>query len=138
MPVRMVWLLDGQTYDEGEATWEWGEEGNFWWWVGWEDPQQGQLDPGRYDVQLYVEGQLVQTGTFAVGEEVKGPSFGPVTFSSAFDDESEQPVNVGTVFNYGITELHAYWPYDGVDAGTYELVVKAGGAEILRASCSIE
>jgi hypothetical protein len=49
---------------------------------------------------------------------IPSPTFGPVTFSSDFDHEAEEPVNVGRRFDYGITTLYAYWPYEGVEAGT--------------------
>lgn len=45
-------------------------------------------------------------------------SFGPVAFSSDFDDEAEKPVNVGTSFDHGIPRLYAYWPHEGVEKGT--------------------
>jgi hypothetical protein len=45
------------------------------------------------------------------------PSLGPVTFSSDFDDEAEEPLNVGINFDYGITRLYAYWPYAGMEEG---------------------
>lgn len=45
-------------------------------------------------------------------------SFGPVTFSSGFDEKAEKPVDVGLSFEYGITKLYAYWPYEGVGEGT--------------------
>ena len=43
--------------------------------------------------------------------------FGPVVFSSDFDDETEEPVDVGMAFDHGITRLYAYWPYNGVQVG---------------------
>ena len=109
------------------------------------------------------------------------PSYGPVTLSSGFDEEARKPVNPGTRFPHGITELWAYWPYQGVsegmtyrfdfyhdgsyfygddasfddtfgevwqwihrgedrplERGTYRLVVKVGGVEVLSAECVIE
>ena len=44
-------------------------------------------------------------------------SLGPVTFSSDFDEEAEEPVDVGTSFDYGTTTLYAYWRYEGVKEG---------------------
>ena len=46
------------------------------------------------------------------------PSYGPVVFSSEYDDETVQPVNPGTEFPVGIKVLYADWKYRGVKAGT--------------------
>jgi len=67
MAVRMVWLRDGQNFDEGSDTWQGGQEGVWWWSVG----DEAGLSPGTYEVQFYVEGQLAQSDTFTItGVEV--------------------------------------------------------------------
>ncbi len=43
--------------------------------------------------------------------------FGPVVFSSDFDETAGEPVDVGLAFDYGITRLYAFWPYKGVEIG---------------------
>jgi hypothetical protein len=43
--------------------------------------------------------------------------FGPVVFSSDFDDTAEQPVDVGLAFDQGIVRLYAYWPYEDAQPG---------------------
>jgi hypothetical protein len=43
--------------------------------------------------------------------------FGPVVFSSDFDETAGEPVDVGRAFDYGITRLYAFWPYNGVEIG---------------------
>jgi hypothetical protein len=43
--------------------------------------------------------------------------FGPVVFSSGFDDEAGEPVDVGVTFQQGIDRLYAYWPYEDVEVG---------------------
>lgn len=43
--------------------------------------------------------------------------FGPVVFSSDFDDAAGDPVDVGLTFDQGIVKLYAYWPYEGVEPG---------------------
>jgi hypothetical protein len=43
--------------------------------------------------------------------------FGPVVFSSDFDDAAGEPVDVGLAFEQGIVRLYAYWPYEGVEPG---------------------
>lgn len=83
MAVRMVWLRDGQSYYEASEAWEWGEEGSLWWWVGDEEG----LDPGSYEVQFYVEGQLTQSGTFTITGTEVAPT--PEMALLYFDDFSD-------------------------------------------------
>jgi hypothetical protein len=82
MPVRIVWLLDGQTFEEASDTWQGGAEGPWWWWVG----DEAGLDPGSYDVQFYVKGQLAQSGTFTVAGAEVTPTPEPVRLVDTFDD----------------------------------------------------
>jgi len=81
MAVRMVWLRDGQNFDEGSDTWQGGQEGR-WWWVG----DEGRLSPGSYEVQFYVEGQLAQSGTFTVTGVEVSPTPQAQRLIDAFDD----------------------------------------------------
>jgi hypothetical protein len=46
------------------------------------------------------------------------PAYGPLAFSSDYDDETMQPLNPGHEFAYGIKILYADWAYSGVRAGT--------------------
>lgn len=131
MAGRMVWLRDGQIYEEGSETWESGEEGDFWWWVGDEEG----LDPGSYEVQLYVEGQLLQSGTFVIEKGVptptpvpptptpvpatptkEAPAFDPIIFAEGVTEDGD-PVNPATTFPAGIKEVYAIWDYRGMSDG---------------------
>ena len=55
--------------------------------------------------------------TVVTPSPVRTPSFGPVTFSSDFDDQEQEPVDVGMAFDHGIARLYAYWPYEDVEGG---------------------
>jgi len=83
MAVRMVWLRDGQNFEEASDTWEGGEEGTWWWWVGAEE--EG-VDPGSYEAQLYVEDQLAQSGTFTVTGAEVSPTPQAQRLIDTFDD----------------------------------------------------
>jgi hypothetical protein len=48
---------------------------------------------------------------------VRRGRFGPVVFSSDFDDEAGEPVDVALTFEQGIVRLCAYWPYEDVEPG---------------------
>ena len=82
MAVRMVWLHDGQFYHEGNETWGWGEEGGLSWWIG----DEAGLDPGGYEAQLYVEGQLAQSGTFTITGVEVSPTPQAQRLIDTFDD----------------------------------------------------
>ena len=82
MAVRMVWLRDGQNFHEDSDTWQGGEEGSYWWRVGDEEG----MDPGTYDVELYIEDQLAQSGTFTVTGAEVGPTPQALRFTDTFDD----------------------------------------------------
>ena len=45
------------------------------------------------------------------------PSFGPVIFSSDFNNREQEPVDAGKAFDHGVLRLYAYWPYEDVEAG---------------------
>lgn len=82
MAVRMVWLLDGETFNEGSDTWQGGQEGSYWWWVG----DEAELGPGSYEVQFYVEGQLAQSGAFTVTGVEVSPTPQAQRLIDTFDD----------------------------------------------------
>ncbi len=42
------------------------------------------------------------------------PTYSSVTFSSAFDERAQLPINPGKTFPYGATIIYAYWTYSGV------------------------
>ena len=85
MAVGMIWLRDGEIYKEDRDTWRWDEEGGLWWRLG---PKEGGLDPGDYEVQLYVEGQLAQSGTFTVLGAEASPTTEGLLYSDDFSDPS--------------------------------------------------
>ncbi|MGQ9553603.1 MAG: trypsin-like peptidase domain-containing protein [Anaerolineae bacterium] len=58
------WYVDGEAATEASVIWEFGESGkNFWVAIS----SQDGLPNGEYQLELLVEGELVQTGTCTVG-----------------------------------------------------------------------
>jgi S1-C subfamily serine protease len=60
-----TWLLDGEELVTFSAVWEWGEDGTFH-----DSIYRSSGDPlpdGAYALELYLEGQLVQSGSAAIG-----------------------------------------------------------------------
>jgi hypothetical protein len=59
---KSEWRLDGNLLKDvgGSDTWNAGESEKDWW------VRLRNLVPGRYELRLYIEGELVQSGTFVV------------------------------------------------------------------------
>jgi len=77
-----VWYLDGEEALRSPFDWALGESGTTW--IANIHGDEG-LNPGRYDWELYVEGQLLQSGTFVVAQEAAIPT---TIFSDDFSDPS--------------------------------------------------
>jgi len=77
--------------------------------------RRGML-PGIYNVEYYVNGYLLQTGSFVIPEE-DAFIIGPLTFATEFAS-SGQPYGPDNLFPAGVTELHGQFNYSGVPAGT--------------------
>ena len=87
-----VWYLDGEEAMRTPFDWALGESGTAW--IANIHREDG-VKPGRYDWELYVEGQLLQTGNFVVEEEAKptpGADWKPYT-SEALGFSIQHPPN---------------------------------------------
>ncbi len=71
-----VWYLDGQEADRDAFDWVLGESGTAW--IA-NVKQDDGLPPGRYDWELYVEGERVVTGDFVVEKQAAPPPPKPPT-----------------------------------------------------------
>ena len=60
--VRQVWTIDGEVGLDSTDVWNGGAEGNYWISVN-SDP----LPDGNYELELYVDGKLAQSGKFSIG-----------------------------------------------------------------------
>ncbi len=115
--VRMVWQVGGQTLNEATETWA-QAEGNGWWY--WEP--EGGYTPGTYEVQLYVEGQLVQSGTFTILGAEAGPTPQAQRLIDAFDDnrngwfEGEEEGVYSIYVQDGAYHLVSIYQGEGVDS----------------------
>ncbi len=59
------WYLDGEVVVDVDDTWDGGDEGN--WWVGINN-KPNALPDGTYQLELLVQGNVVQEGTCTIGE----------------------------------------------------------------------
>ena len=64
------WYIDEKAVLDQNATWDRGESGSFWVSVN----KRGGLPDGDYLLEMLVEGQVVQTGTFTIGSATVRPT----------------------------------------------------------------
>lgn len=124
--VRMVWRKDGQTINEATETWT-QAEGNGWWSWG----PTGGYTPGAYEAQLYVEGQLTQSGTFTVTAAAVRPTIGPFAFAEAVD-ENENCINPTTTFSSGTPQIYTCFDYSDMQDGMVQQMVWLREGEIIQ------
>lgn len=84
-----VWYLDGEEVVRNPFNWTMGESGEAW--IAYVQGEGGTaLPPGRYDWELYVEEELVITGSLAVEEQA----------AMLFEDDFSDPGSGWEVGNY--------------------------------------
>ena len=118
--VRVTWFRNGASFSTHEGTFD-QPQGSYW--VKASRDDGALLDPGTYRAVVEVNGQVILAEECVVGaagarETPRYGQFGPITFSSAIDDATGQPLDSGIRFPYGITHLYAHWPYRDATAGT--------------------
>jgi S1-C subfamily serine protease len=125
-----IWYRDGRMLSDDTADWYADEEGTTW--VLLEDPRG--LDEGIYRLELYLEGRLAATGDFWIAGEGGGEaiSFGDVVFASG-EDRRGGPLGIGSSFESGLLELHAFIDYDGMEDGLgFEAVWSLDGIPVVE------
>jgi len=70
---------------------------------------------GGYRLELHLGDRLAATADFALAGDVKA-LFGPITFAEGVDRQGN-PVRPGTAFKSGLSELYAFFDYDGMQDG---------------------
>ena len=103
------WYLNGQEYGSSTISWDRPDERGRWW-VSLSRQSGAPLPSGDYQLELYVEGRMLQSGTFVIQWKARVRFFAPADFGGELDDETEEPANVRTSFHYGLTRLYASWP----------------------------
>jgi hypothetical protein len=81
-------------------------------------PSDQGFAAGTYRLELYIEERLAATADFLVGGDSDGSQglFGPLAFAEGVD-RTGKPVNPGTSFRNGISELYAFFDYRGMQDG---------------------
>ncbi len=114
------WYLDGQKVIESPYNWDGGESGT---WHDYVHTGGGALPDGEYFVELTVEGQVVASGSAAVGVPGlsppgrAGPGDGVQVQGSVVDLDTDRPISgaLVLVLNPGITLSTFDWTYDEVN-----------------------
>ena len=109
MTYDAYWYLDG--HEDLHKSWEWsvGEKGTSWVNIFDDDG----ITPGNYELELYVGDQLVLIGEFTIQAGFAGAASN-VRFALA-ESGDDLPLGIGDVFPYGITEVYAFFDYEGFD-----------------------
>jgi hypothetical protein len=107
-----TWYYEGEQVAAGSGTWDQGDDGSAWVSISAGEP----LYPGTYRLELFVEGTLVAASDFVVAGTQAQEAIGPITFASGVDEQGD-PVNPGTAFATGLTELHFFCTYAGMQDG---------------------
>jgi tetratricopeptide (TPR) repeat protein len=79
-------------------------------------PGDRGLEPGQYTVEYYVNGYLLQTGSFTVPDK-ETPIFGPLVFVTQYASGGT-PRDPARLFPQGLEKLRALFNYSGVPEDT--------------------
>lgn len=109
MPYEAYWYHNGQ--EDVHEVWEWdqGASGTTYLYLY----NENGIIPGDYELQLFVGEQRVLTTTFTVQSGVAG-TVSDVRFALV-ETTDDRPLGIGSVFPHGITQVYAFFDYDGFD-----------------------
>jgi S1-C subfamily serine protease len=112
LPWSRTWYYEGEQIASGAGTWNEGTSGSTWIGLTADTP----LDPGTYRLELFVEEALVAASDFTVAGTQAQEAIGPITFASGIDAQGN-PINPSTSFPSGLSELHFFCDYAGMQDG---------------------
>jgi len=131
---KYVWYRDGEEDVSDSDVWESAEDGTYYVYIYNDDG----VVPGAYDLYLYVDNELLQTGSFIVGAAREGASIGSIAFATGVTDDDE-PINPGTSFPVGTTKVYGIFAYEDIVPGMiFEYVWYHDGEEDVADSAAWE
>jgi len=126
-PWSRVWYYEGEEVATGAGTWNEGNSGS----THISLSAEGPLSPGTYRLELFVENTLAAAANFVVAGTQDQEAISNFIFASGIDAQGN-PVNPGTSFSTGITELYFFFDYAGMQDGmNFNVRWLFGGEEIL-------
>ena len=111
---RYIWYENGEELAQQESHFDKAQDSV------WQVIRYGNrmpLKPGPYEIYVEIGGVRELHGMCYIAD-AEQEAYGPVVFSSDFDDESQVPVNIDTRFGYGIAKLYGYWAFRNAPSGT--------------------
>lgn len=115
-PVRVAWFHNGTPLPVAEGSFD-SSQGLYW--AKTSRPDSAPLDPGTYRAVVEVGGQTVLADDCSVSRDPPTQKqYGPLVFASTLSEDTEEPLDPGTRFPYGVRSLYALWPYHDVTPGT--------------------
>ena len=111
---RYTWYKNGDVLAENESVLKKAQDSA---WQRLRNVDRMPLSPGPYEISVWVGGSRELYAACYIAD-TETESYGPVVFSSEFDDESQDPVSIGTRFDYGIPKLYGYWAFRNAPVGT--------------------
>lgn len=123
--VTRQWADDPATVEAlptmgADITWSGGAQGTMQHVLQAPWPGDTGLRPGRYVVEYYVNGYLLQTGSFAIPDEYT-PLVGPIAFATEHTSRgvADDPAKL---FPAGVKEVYALFSFSGLDSDSKFLV----------------
>lgn len=117
MPWRDEWYLNGQLQEHltSNSVWSGDEQGTDY--VGVSEP--AGLEPGQWQVRLYIADKLVQQGNFTVEKRELGvPFFGPLRFAEDVNNgKPVRPHQPDESFVSGIRSVYAFFDAGNMTQG---------------------
>jgi len=110
------WYCENEYLEEAShppSPWQGGENGVNWW-VSIYSPSG--LEDGTYLLELYAEDEVLAEGSIEVGGGAEGPAITNLIFSEGLTAAGE-PTNPAFLLPSGITEVYAFFDYDGMEDG---------------------
>lgn len=128
---RREWFQDGELLEAISVTEAWPHDkfGTSWLSTFNEDG----LSAGKWELKLYLNGKLAQSGSFEVSERRPDvPVFKPIVFATQVTEDFD-PIDPGTTFAAGASTIHGVFQTEKLVAGmTFDRVWFFNDREVLR------
>ncbi len=114
---RTEWLVDGVVQEDAthEEPWKGNTSGTWWNSIS----RKGGLEAGDWQLNVYLDGKLQQSGKFKIGG-TEEPHFGAIVFAP--EQANDEPMNPASpnkpILPNGTTKVYAFIPGVGIPQGS--------------------